>query len=96
MECSNSFARAGHNPTSSHPALGSSYVGCSEFRSVASASATPAQVSEAVQINVDARLKALKMVLLLIVGHGSAVRLPGPLAAYYLPGAVPGNPLVRS
>jgi hypothetical protein len=44
-------------------------------------SATPAQVAEAVRINADARLRALKLSFLLLAGIallmiGPAVRLP--------------------
>jgi MFS family permease len=55
-------------------------------------SATPAQVAEAVQINVDARLKALKMVLLLMSGVALLFVFPARWLPDYRPGAIPDDP----
>jgi len=55
-------------------------------------SATPAQVEEAVQINTESRLRALKiglliMAMLSVLGIFPATRLPN-----YKPGEIPSNP----
>ena len=55
-------------------------------------SATPEQVAEAVQINVDARLKALKMVLLLMSGVALLFIFPARWLPNYQPGAIPDDP----
>ena len=55
-------------------------------------SATPAQVAEAVQINVEARLKALKMVLLLMSGVALLFIFPARWLPRYRPGSIPDDP----
>ena len=55
-------------------------------------SATPAQVAEAVRINVDARLNALKMVLLLMSGVALLFIFPARWLPNYRPGDIPDDP----
>jgi MFS family permease len=56
------------------------------------AGATSDQVAEAVQINVDARLKALKIVLVLMSGVALLFVFPARSLPDYRPGAIPDDP----
>ncbi len=54
--------------------------------------ATPEQVAEAVRINVESRLEALKMVLMLMAAVSLMVILPARMLPDYRPGDIPDNP----
>ena len=54
--------------------------------------ATPEQVDAAIAVNVEARLAALKMVLLLMAGVALLLILPSRLLPDYKPGDIPDNP----
>jgi hypothetical protein len=54
--------------------------------------ATPEQVDAAVMVNVEARLEALKKVLLLMAGVALLLILPSRLLPDYRPGDIPDNP----
>ncbi len=54
--------------------------------------ATPEQVDAAITVNVEARLAALKMVLLLMAGVALLLILPSRLLPDYRPGDIPDNP----
>lgn len=54
--------------------------------------ATPEQVAEAVRINVESRLEALKMVLLMMAAVAFMVILPARRLPDYRPGDIPDNP----
>ena len=53
---------------------------------------TPEQVDAAITVNVEARLAALKMVLLLMAGVALLLILPSRLLPDYKPGDMPDNP----
>jgi predicted MFS family arabinose efflux permease len=55
-------------------------------------SATPAQVAEAVRINSDSRLRALKIGLLVMAGLAMLTIVPAGGLPDYLPGEVPADP----
>jgi MFS family permease len=61
-----------------------------------STSATPEQVEEAVRINTDARLSALKIGLLLMAGVAALTILPASRLPSYKPGEIPANPPLPS
>ena len=54
--------------------------------------ATPEQIQEAVSINVESRLRALKMALLIMAGVSLLVILPASGLPDYKPGEIPDNP----
>jgi MFS family permease len=54
--------------------------------------ATPAQVDAAMTVNVEARLAALKMVLLLMAGVALLLIFPSRMLPDYKPGDIPDNP----
>ena len=54
--------------------------------------ATPEQVEAAVRVNVESRLAALKMVLLLMAGVALLLILPSRLLPDYKPDDIPDNP----
>ena len=54
--------------------------------------ATPEQVSEAVRVNTDARLSALKLGLLLMAGLALLAIIPAGRLPGYRPGEIPVNP----
>ncbi|OYX75117.1 MAG: MFS transporter [Rhizobiales bacterium 32-66-11] len=56
-------------------------------------SASPAQVAEAVRINTDARLAALKMGLLLMAGLALVTIIPAGRLPNYIPGTIPAEGL---
>ena len=53
--------------------------------------ATPEQVVEAMRINTDARLRALKIGLLIMAGVASLMILPSGRLPNYLPGEIPAG-----
>jgi hypothetical protein len=55
-------------------------------------SATPAQVDEAVRINTESRLRALKIGLLVMAGLAMLTILPAGGLPDYLPGEMPAEP----
>jgi MFS family permease len=55
-------------------------------------SATPEQVEAALQINADARLRALKLTFLLLTGLGLLAFVPAGRLPRHKPGDAPGNP----
>ncbi len=56
------------------------------------AAATPQQVEEAVRINTESRLRALKMALLIMAGVSLLVIIPARGLPGYKPGEIPDNP----
>ncbi len=54
--------------------------------------ATPAQVEEAVRINTEARLRALKIGLLIMAGLAALTIVPAGRLPNYRPGEIPANP----
>ncbi|HEY2616984.1 MAG TPA: MFS transporter [Acetobacteraceae bacterium] len=58
-------------------------------------SATPEQVTEAVRVNTDARLSALRMGLLLMAGLAVLAIIPAGGLPDYKPGEIPANPPQR-
>lgn len=58
--------------------------------------ATPEQVTEAVRINADARLRALKMGLLIMAGLALLTIIPAGRLPNYLPGEVPAEPAPKT
>jgi predicted MFS family arabinose efflux permease len=54
--------------------------------------ATPQQVEEAVRVNTEARLRALKIGLLVLAGLGLLAIIPAGRLPNYLPGEIPGEP----
>jgi MFS family permease len=59
---------------------------------LAGTTATPEQVAEAVRINVESRLRALKIALLLMAGVSLLMILPAAGLPAYKPGEIPDNP----
>ncbi len=57
--------------------------------------ATPEQVKAALQINADARLRALKLTFLLLTGLGLLAFVPAGRLPRHKPGDAPGNPRLR-
>ncbi len=55
-------------------------------------SATPAQIDEAVRINIKSRLRALKIGLLIMAGLAMLTILPAGGLPDYLPGEIPAEP----
>jgi predicted MFS family arabinose efflux permease len=53
--------------------------------------ATPQQVEEAVRVNTEARLRALKIGLLVLAGLGLLAIIPAGRLPNYLPGEIPGE-----
>lgn len=58
--------------------------------------ATPEQVEEAVRINVEARLRALKIGLLIMAGLAALTIIPAGRLPNYRPGEIPANPPLPS
>jgi hypothetical protein len=58
--------------------------------------ATPEQVTEAVRINSEMRLNALKLGLLLMAGVAALAILPAGRLPNYRPGEIPPNPAMPS
>jgi len=58
-------------------------------------SATPEQVAEAVRVNTDARLSALRMGLLVMAGLAVLAIIPAGRLPDYKPGEIPANPPPR-
>ena len=54
--------------------------------------ATPEQVEEAVRINTESRLRALKMTLLLMAGVALVAIFPASRLPSYRPGEIPHDP----
>ena len=55
-------------------------------------SATPAQVTEAVRVNTESRLRALKIGLLVMAGLAMLTIIPAGRLPNYLPGEIPADP----
>jgi hypothetical protein len=55
-------------------------------------SATPQQVEEAVRVNTEARLRALKIGLLILAGIAMLAIIPAGRLPNYLPGEIPATP----
>ncbi len=55
-------------------------------------SATPEQVQEAMRINTDSRLRALKIGLLIMAGIAALTIIPAGRLPNYKPGEIPANP----
>jgi len=53
--------------------------------------ATPQQVQEAVRVNTEARLRALKIGLLIMAGLSLLAVIPAGRLPHYLPGELPGG-----
>jgi hypothetical protein len=58
--------------------------------------ATPEQVEEAVRINVEARLRALKIGLLIMAGLAALTIIPAGRLPNYRPGEIPATPPMPS
>jgi MFS family permease len=58
---------------------------------MARTTATPEQVTEAVRVNTDARLKALKIGMLLMAGVALLAIFPAGRLPAYVPGEIPGS-----
>ena len=56
---------------------------------IAGTTATPAQVAEAVRVNTDARLRALKIGLLIMAGVALLAIIPAGRLPNYVPGELP-------
>ena len=54
--------------------------------------ATPEQVAEAVRVNAESRLLALKMTLLIMAGVALLAIAPASRLPSYKPGEIPDNP----
>lgn len=54
-------------------------------------SGTPEQVAEAVRVNTEARLRALKIGLLIMAGLALIAIVPAGRLPNYLPGEIPGE-----
>jgi MFS family permease len=59
---------------------------------MAGTTATPEQVEEAVRINTEARLRALKIGLLIMAGLAALTIVPAGRLPNYRPGEIPANP----
>lgn len=59
---------------------------------MAGTTATPEQVEEAVRINTEARLRALKVGLLIMAGLAALTIIPAGRLPNYRPGEIPANP----
>jgi len=57
-----------------------------------STSATPEQVEEAVRIDTDSRLRALKIGLFIMAGLAASAIIPAGRLPNYRPGEIPSNP----
>jgi predicted MFS family arabinose efflux permease len=57
--------------------------------------ATPAQIAEAIRVNTDARLNALKIGLLIMAGLALVSIIPASRLPDYRPGEIPADPLAR-
>lgn len=57
---------------------------------MANTTATPAQVAEAVRVNTEARLRALKIGLLIMAGIAMLAIFPAGRLPNYIPGEIPG------
>jgi hypothetical protein len=57
--------------------------------------ATPQQVEDAVRINTDARLRALKLGLLIMAGLALITIIPAGRLPNYRPGELPADPPPR-
>ena len=57
--------------------------------------ATPAQIAEAVRVNTDARLRALKIGLLIMAGLALLAIIPAGGLPDYRPGEIPADPPPR-
>jgi predicted MFS family arabinose efflux permease len=62
---------------------------------LAGTTATPAQVAEAVRVNTEARLRALKIGLLVMAGLAFVTILPASRLPNYRPGELPAGPAAR-
>ena len=68
------------------------FVGNDRLRSVMeSTTATPQQVQEAVRVNTEARLRALKIGLLIMAGLALLAIIPAGKLPNYLPGEIPSD-----
>ena len=68
------------------------FVSNDRLRSVMEATtATPQQVQEAVRVNTEARLRALKLGLLIMAGLALLAIIPAGRLPNYLPGAIPSD-----
>jgi hypothetical protein len=59
---------------------------------LAGTTATPAQVAEAVRVNTEARLRALKIGLLVMAGLAFLTIIPASGLPNYRPGELPAEP----
>jgi hypothetical protein len=57
--------------------------------------ATPAQIAEAVRINTEARLRALKLGLIIMAGLALITIIPASRLPDYRPGEIPADPPLR-
>lgn len=62
---------------------------------LAGTNATQAQVAEAVRVNTEARLRALKIGLLIMAGLALLAIIPAGRLPNYLPGTVPDDPFLK-
>jgi hypothetical protein len=63
---------------------------------LAGTTATPAQVAEAVRVNTEARLRALKIGLLVMAGLAFLAIIPASRLPNYRPGELPAGPPARA
>ncbi|MDT3685992.1 MAG: MFS transporter [Pseudorhodoplanes sp.] len=59
---------------------------------LAGTTASPAQVAEAVRVNTESRLLALKIALLILAGLSMLAIFPASQLPNYIPGEIPANP----
>lgn len=59
---------------------------------LAGTTASPAQVAEAVRVNTESRLLALKIALLIMAGFAMLAIIPASRLPNYQPGEIPGPP----
>jgi hypothetical protein len=72
------------------------FISNDQLQSVlAGTTATPAQVAEAVRVNTDARLRALKIGLLFMAGLAFATIIPASRLPSYRPGELPADQPAR-
>jgi hypothetical protein len=68
------------------------FVSNERLRSVMeSTTATPQQIAEAVRVNTEARLRALKIGLLIMAGLALLAIIPAGQLPNYLPGEIPSD-----
>ncbi len=62
---------------------------------LAGTTASPAQIAEAVRVNTESRLFALKIALLILAGLAMLAIIPASQLPNYIPGEIPSNPPPR-